>query len=52
MSGHEHHIDPSPVRPSSAEGDPDEEWDDVVVDQHPGASPDLHTNHPSQAEGE
>lgn len=52
MSSHEHHIDPNPVRPSSAEGDPDEELDEVVVDQDPHTSPDPHTNRPSQAEGE
>ncbi|SDB80474.1 hypothetical protein GA0111570_102264 [Raineyella antarctica] len=52
MTTSEHHVDTNPVRPSSAEGDPDEELDDLTVDVDPHASPDPHAFRPSQAEGE
>lgn len=47
----EHHPDPNPVRPSAAEGDPDETLDEPVTGSA-GQSPDPRSNRPSQAEGE
>lgn len=52
MTTWEHHIDTNPVRPSSAEGDPDEEFEDAIYEPDPHTSPDPHTERPSQAEGE
>lgn len=48
------HPDPNPVRPSQAEGEPDDLLDDVSdrVDEASDFSRDPHTNRPSQAEGE
>lgn len=47
-----HHVDPNPVRPSSAEGDPDEELEEPWTEPNPSSSSDPHTERPSQAEGE
>ncbi|SDL73862.1 hypothetical protein SAMN04488242_2646 [Tessaracoccus oleiagri] len=48
------HPDPNPVRPSQAEGEPDDLPDDVSDrrDEAYDFSRDPHTNRPSQAEGE
>ncbi len=45
-----HHHDPNPVRPSQAEGDPDEDVDEATTEPTIGSDP--KTNRPSQAEGE
>ena len=52
MSDTEHHPDPNPVRPSSAEGDPDEVMDEQVDLPAHASQPDPHIQRPSQAEGE
>ena len=52
MSDTEHHPDPNPVRPSSAEGDPDEVMEEQVDLPAHASQPDPHIQRPSQAEGE
>ncbi|NLE97348.1 MAG: hypothetical protein GX596_05090 [Propionibacterium sp.] len=42
--------DPNPVRPSQAEGDPDEVLDDTIEPDTESGDP--RTDRPSQAEGE